>query len=100
MKELHASFGLVFFRVRVLLSKIPFEHHFYCVSNRILCQIKAGMSQIYFRKKISSFPEYNKCQKLSFAMKSAYKIVSEDHSEISMLLTCQVCSGFLSRVLP
>lgn len=55
MKELHASFVLGFIRARVLLSKIPFEHHFYCVSNTILCQIKAGMSQIYFRKKISYF---------------------------------------------
>lgn len=56
----------------VLLSKILLEHHFYCVSNWVLCQIKAGMSQIYFRKKISYFHEPSKCQKLSFAMKSAY----------------------------
>lgn len=88
----------------VFLSKILFEHHFYCVSNRVLCQIKAGVSQIYFRKKISYFHEPSKYRKLSFAMKSAYKIVSEGHREISTisysLLINVLVSWALSRVVP
>lgn len=80
VKELQASFGLKLIRAVVLFSKIHFEYHFYCVSDMILCQIKAGLSQIYFRKKISYSHEYIKCQNLSFVMKSAYKIVSGNHT--------------------
>lgn len=80
VKELQVSFGPRLIRAVVLFSKIHFEYHFYCVSDRFLCQIKAGLSQIYFRKKISCSHEYIKCQNLSFVMKSAYKIVSGNHT--------------------
>lgn len=98
VKELYASFRMGFIRARVFLSKIPSEHHFYCVSNEFYVRLKLVCHRSILEIKCSCFHEYIKCQKLSLSVKRTYKIVSKDHREI-VLFACHRCLGSLSRVL-
>lgn len=89
LSELESCFQKFLLNIIFTVYQIQF-----CVRLKLVCH------RSILERKFHTFHEYNKCKKLSFAMKSAYKIVSEDHREISMLLTCHKRFGFLSRVLP